>query len=384
MDGVPNSITLAYNEGTYYFGDLYYTISGTRCIGGSASLSTNAAGLGVGVTTRNGKTCFYISPSTVNFPKTLELPKTYTVTAKYATITKTINVTITDWGTPDKTLIENWENEIYNECGWSNPNYSNLTKLTNVCKYIATHYPYTKTDGSYANFCPAYTQKHGGTAGGSCNTSSDTIIYFASKLGLQGSRYYLESMGHYIAQVTIDGKDYYFECGMTGTSPRDWDVTCSDGSGYAAIGCAKSGNAYVESWLTDKERFGRVDEHDIRRLDLYPELNMPSAFGMTSTSSANVLSAQAAPEADEDLVDLTDLILEAEAASESDFSEGASTFEAEEGLGGTQVEEIPDEEENWVDEEALVELQEDEWVDTDEVLIVEDEALAEDPVVLEG
>ena len=359
MDGVSNSITLAYNEGTYYFGDLYYTISGTRCIGGSASLSTNAAGLGVGVTTRNGKQCFYISPSTVTFPNTLNLPKTYTVTAKYATITKTINVTITDWGTPDRELYNRWYSDLLANSGANAINASNvadwyrqndnglngvdymgnyyqwsveLAKAITVGRYIVYNYPYdwddhnNYTDGSTINDYMA--QKHGKRVGGTCGPANSDFCRFCTEvLGLQAEL--VGGSSHVVSRITYNGQTY------------DMDAT--------------------------------------------PQANVQNGNGSSLNASAapQTLGA-AAPEADEDLVDLTDLILEAEAASESDFSEGASTFEAEEVLGGTPAEEIPDEEVNWVDEEALVELQEDEWVDTDEVLIVEDEALAEDPVVLEG
>ena len=134
-------------------------------------------------------------------------------------------------------------------------------------------------------------------------------------------------MGHYIAQVTIDGKNYYFECGMTGTAPRDWNVTCSGEQNGVAIGFAKTTNFWTmqQSNLTrNGEIWGMLDEYDIRRTEYYPEL--PLAIlqdrNLNASAAPQTLGA-AAPEADEDLIDLTDLILEAEAAYTDDVLEAS-------------------------------------------------------------
>ena len=150
LEGLPDSITFAYNEKKTYrfregYRDVYSDGSKGKLVGGLATCSVSRGSLGeivsVGVSTSpNGnsvltvegrsitkKGCFVNSLKT----NTYDLPMTGTITVSAVDKSKTIKVTVTDFGTPDKKLDEKWYRDVIHLSGADKINKSNIADYYN-------------------------------------------------------------------------------------------------------------------------------------------------------------------------------------------------------------------------------------------------------------
>ena len=215
--------------------------------------------------------------------ETLQLPVTGKIAIYGGGKKYDLTVTINDWGTPDKQLLNEWLNKVRTAC---DKNKGDLDYLTNCTKYIAEHYGYNNTNrymyDSNGNLLPKYkyinhetlpcltvfgyiegfANKYGTPLGSSCSGSTDAIIRLAKKRGLQAKVY--DDAGpndnHELAQVKIGGQWYLFECGNTGNVPRRWSVHGPDGQ-MIAIGDAN---------ITSYDGFVTYSDGSLRNPNYYP------------------------------------------------------------------------------------------------------------------
>lgn len=97
---------------------------------------------------------------------------------------------------------------------------SGYEKIQEACKFTAG-YDYSVSSSSAVGMII--------TGGGDCWASTDAIIRFCGKLGLEawgrnGNRDPGAGSGHQNAMVKVDGKYYEAEAGYVGTAPRDYSV----------------------------------------------------------------------------------------------------------------------------------------------------------------
>lgn len=141
-------------------------------------------------------------------------------------------------------MLDEWIADIENKCGFNDSSLTDLEKLTNLTKYMATNFPYTHSHSHYFYCMKEYVDTdpfgEGHVWGCDCVGYAGMIVDSAVySLGYSAEDAYMDqdSTGHMVAYVKIGDIRYKFDAGINpgvdGALNRRWDVTGYDSSGKA-------------------------------------------------------------------------------------------------------------------------------------------------------
>ena len=133
-------------------------------------------------------------------------------------------------------MLDEWIADIENKCGFNDSSLTDLEKLTNLTKYMATNFPYTRSHSHYFYCMKEYVDTdpfgEGHVWGCDCVGYAGMIVDSAVySLGYSEEDAYMDqdSTGHKVAYVKIDGVGYTFDAGSEGELNRHWHVNGSNG-----------------------------------------------------------------------------------------------------------------------------------------------------------
>lgn len=139
-----------------------------------------------------------------------------------------------------KSMLKTWREGILAECGFNDSSLTDLEKLTNLTKYMATNFPYTGANSSYKCCLKEYAESKDAPWGCDCVGYSLFIVDIAKfYLGYSEEDAYMDQdgTGHMVAYVKIGDIRYKFDAGINpgvdGALNRRWVVTGYDSSGKA-------------------------------------------------------------------------------------------------------------------------------------------------------
>ena len=141
-------------------------------------------------------------------------------------------------------MLDEWIADIENKCGFNDSSLTDLEKLTNLTKYMATNFPYTHSHSHYFYCMKEYVDTdpfgEGHVWGCDCVGYAGMIVDSAVySLGYSAEDAYTDQdgTGHMVAYVKIGDIRYKFDAGINpgvdGALNRRWDVTGYDSSGKA-------------------------------------------------------------------------------------------------------------------------------------------------------
>ena len=133
-------------------------------------------------------------------------------------------------------MLDEWIADIENKCGFNDSSLTDLEKLTNLTKYMATNFPYTHSHSHYFYCMKEYVDTdpfgEGHVWGCDCVGYAGMIVDSAVySLGYSEEDAYMDQdgTGHMVAYVKIDGVGYTFDAGSGGELNRPWHVNGSNG-----------------------------------------------------------------------------------------------------------------------------------------------------------
>ena len=141
-------------------------------------------------------------------------------------------------------MLDEWIADIENKCGFNDSSLTDLEKLTNLTKYMATNFPYTHSHSHYFYCMKEYVDTdpfgEGHVWGCDCVGYAGMIVDSAVySLGYSAEDAYTDQdgTGHMVAYVKIGDIRYKFDAGINpgvdGALNRRWVVTGYDSSGKA-------------------------------------------------------------------------------------------------------------------------------------------------------
>ena len=141
-------------------------------------------------------------------------------------------------------MLDEWIADIENKCGFNDSSLTDLEKLTNLTKYMATNFPYTHSHSHYFYCMKEYVDTdpfgEGHVWGCDCVGYAGMIVDSAVySLGYSEEDAYTDQdgTGHMVAYVKIGDIRYKFDAGINpgvdGALNRRWVVTGYDSSGKA-------------------------------------------------------------------------------------------------------------------------------------------------------
>ena len=141
-------------------------------------------------------------------------------------------------------MLDEWIADIENKCGFNDSSLTDLEKLTNLTKYMATNFPYTHSHSHYFYCMKEYVDTdpfgEGHVWGCDCVGYSTMIVEAALELlgySEKDAHTDQDSTGHMVAYVKIGDIRYKFDAGIDpgvdGALNRRWVVTGYDSSGKA-------------------------------------------------------------------------------------------------------------------------------------------------------